>query len=126
MKRWSINGAVLGATTCSDQYFSLLSASNCCRITCIDLTGGPEGVCINLVATGHASGVITLWNSHTLARVVELRPVIPVLEIDLAGTSTPIKGTPSASTSPVESFPRKLNSIVALTIAYSLLLFMLY
>ncbi|KAH3758239.1 beige/BEACH domain-containing protein [Pelomyxa schiedti] len=73
--QWDVNGKRIGAVTLND------------AITCILTTSCPDGVCDNVVVTGHISGKVCMWSTTTLEKCWVIEPEGPVSPVTAICTS---------------------------------------
>lgn len=62
MKLWTVNGRFIGQVTCEHM------------INCLEFSAAPEGISVNVIATGLSNGAIRLWSTWDLGHIRDIAP----------------------------------------------------
>ncbi|KAJ7352935.1 endosome to lysosome transport via multivesicular body sorting pathway [Desmophyllum pertusum] len=62
MKLWTVNGRFIGHVTCEHM------------INCLEFSAAPEGISVNVIATGLSNGAIRLWSTWDLRHIRDIAP----------------------------------------------------
>lgn len=69
MKLWTVNGRFLGHVTCEHM------------INCLEFSSAPEGISVNVIATGLSNGAIRLWSTWDLRHIRDIAPDQHLFEV---------------------------------------------
>lgn len=62
MNMWTVNGKFIGQVTCEHM------------INCLEFSAAPEGISVNVIATGLSNGAIRLWSTWDLSHIRDIAP----------------------------------------------------
>lgn len=69
LKLWTVNGRFIGDVSCEHM------------INCLEFSSAPEGISVNVIATGLSNGFIRLWSTWDLCHIGDIRPDLHLQQV---------------------------------------------